>query len=110
MVKVFYPTRILTSTTGRELIDFVEECLQVREHTILVNMQDAPLMDSSGLGALATSARMTHQAGGTFAVCSVQGQARMLLELSNITSMFKVYPSPQEFADSLKKQPKNVPA
>lgn len=54
-------------------------------------------MDSRGLGALLIAHNRVEKIGGNFGICSFNGQARMLLEPTQMEKVFYLYDNPAEF-------------
>jgi anti-anti-sigma factor len=95
-MKVFYPTRILSSANAPDLISWIQENLEAGTDQLLVNFQNVLFMDSTGLATLVTALRMVEQAGGRLALCSLSGQARMLFEIASMEKLFEIYGNPSE--------------
>lgn len=96
-VKVFYPNRILSSTTARELLDDITASLENGAEIVLINLQNVSFMDSNGLGTLALACQKVRKAKKRFVICSAYGQAKMILEMSGMEKVFEHYIDQQEF-------------
>jgi anti-anti-sigma factor len=96
-VKVFYPNRILSSTTARELLDDITTSLENGAEIVLINLQNVSFMDSNGLGTLALACQKVRKAKKRFVICSAYGQAKMILEMSGMEKVFEHYIDQQEF-------------
>lgn len=96
-VNVFQPTRILTSINAVDVQEWARECLEIQERTLLIDLRNVSFMDSSGLGALLSIQKMVQDRGGDLALCCVQGQARMLLEMTTTSHLFSIYDNQSEF-------------
>jgi len=100
-IQVFQPTRILSSSATGDLLDSVDDCLKAGTTNVLINLQNVLFMDSSGLGALVIAFKRVKAVNGHFALCSVNGQARMLLEQSGMGEVFEIYASLEAFSNAI---------
>jgi anti-anti-sigma factor len=100
-VKVFEPDRVLSSVDGARLIDWVSDTLASGVQVLLVDLRKTSFMDSSGLGALVVAMKRVRENNGKFALCSVGGQARMLLELASMEKVFDIYTDRTDFNNTL---------
>jgi len=98
-IQIFQPTRILSASATGDLLDSIDDCLEAGKTNILIDLQNVLFMDSSGLGALVIALKRVKAVNGRFALCCVNGQARMLLEQSGMEGVFEVYASSAEFSD-----------
>jgi anti-anti-sigma factor len=96
-VQVFQPTRILSSSTTGDLLDGITRSLEAGNRTILINLKNVLFMDSSGLAALVIVLKRIKVVDGRFALCEVNGQARMLLEQTEMTQVFEIYETADDF-------------
>ena len=53
-------------------------------------------VDSSGLGALISGMKATRIAGGDLRIAQVGDQARLILELTTLDKVMKIYPTVEE--------------
>ncbi|MBW4521868.1 MAG: STAS domain-containing protein [Scytolyngbya sp. HA4215-MV1] len=104
-VKVFYPNRILSSTTTRELLDDISMSLESGIEIVLIDLQNVSFMDSNGLGTLALACQKVRKAGKRFVICSAYGQAKMILEMSGMERIFENYVDRTEFNRVVLHQP-----
>ncbi|OLP18342.1 hypothetical protein BST81_11140 [Leptolyngbya sp. 'hensonii'] len=90
-IQIFQPSRMLTSVNGTELLDGIDLALEEGYQHFLIDMQDAMFMDSSGLSFLVTAYKRVRSAGGTLSLCSLKGQAAMLVEITRMDKMLDIY-------------------
>jgi anti-anti-sigma factor len=83
--------RTLSAGSSPELLYWVNSILELGAKVLLVDFRDVLFMDSSGLGALVIARNRVQKMGGQLMLCSLNGQARMLFELSGMDQAFKVY-------------------
>jgi anti-sigma B factor antagonist len=96
-IRVFRPVGILDSINGAELRQTVIDAIQSGDRTILINCEAITFMDSSGLGTIVLLLKKVREIGGQFAICSINEQVNMLLELTNTNSVLNVYSNQAEF-------------
>ena len=77
----------------REISDLVESGVK----TVLVDCQDLKLMDSSGLSSLIMALKLLRERGGRLALCSMNAQLTMVLELTGMDDVFEVFANQDEF-------------
>lgn len=100
-VNIFQPTRILTSTNAVDVQEWAKECLEKGERKLLIDFRNVFFIDSSGLGALLSIHKMTKAYGGELALCCIQGQARMLFDMTSTSHLFSIYKDQSDFEHQL---------
>lgn len=96
-VKVFRPTGVLNSTNGMDLREDLNQAIAAGARIILIDCQDLNFMDSSGLGVLVMMLKKVREAKGTFALCNLNKQVQMVLELTNMDNVFQIFPNREAF-------------
>jgi anti-sigma B factor antagonist len=99
--KVFQPTRILSAANSGTIIDWIDYNLESGTLHLLIDLANVSFMDSSGVGGLVIALKRVQAAGGTLALCSLNGQARMLFELAAMDQMFTIYANSQDYKMAL---------
>lgn len=79
-----------------ELVTLIKEA---GVKNIIVDMSQTRYCDSSGLSALLTGNRLSHEADGTFVVSSLQPSVEKLMQISQLTSVFDIVPTNDEAID-----------
>ncbi|NJL21608.1 MAG: STAS domain-containing protein [Leptolyngbyaceae cyanobacterium SM1_3_5] len=100
---VYQSGRILSSTEGVQVIAWTKNAIEQDIRYLLLDLSGTSFMDSSGLGAIVVASKRARERNIKFALCSLSGQARMLLELSNMETQFEIFPSRQAFDQHLLK-------
>lgn len=94
---VFKPTQTLSSISGRELLEQIEQSLEAGSKVILVDLAEVLFMDSTGLGYLVSALKRVRAKSGQLYLCSLRGQAAMLFDLTNMHHAFQVFSSREDF-------------
>jgi anti-sigma B factor antagonist len=62
---------------------------------VLVDLSAATFLDSSGIGALIGCLRQADRCGKTFHVANAHGRVREVLDLTNVTTLLTIGPTPR---------------
>lgn len=89
-VSLYKPDRMLSSSSASEVTFWVRQKIDEGVQHLLVDLRNVMFMDSSGLGCLVAARRMALETGATFALCSLNGQAKMLFELAGVEDLFLI--------------------
>jgi anti-anti-sigma factor len=100
MVKIIQPVGILDSINGNNLRREVIDAVEAGTKTILIDCQAIELVDSSGLGVLVMSLKKVRDVGGRLVLCSINDQLRMLLELTDMDSVFEIFANQEAFSST----------
>lgn len=100
--RIYEPaSRILSSVSIRDFQICIDDAAKADVEVVLIDLQNVMFMDSQGLGALMSARHRAETAGVEMALCSLSGQARMLLEMSGIDQIFKIYSDRNAFKDTV---------
>ncbi len=97
IVKILHPAGILDGIRGNELRREVNDILNIGANIVLIDLKDVKFIDSSGLGALVSAMKMVRTAGSQLFVCSINGQVKMLFELTKMDRIFENFADQDEF-------------
>jgi len=93
---------IVTVTAGRldaniapELKQVVGEVIDNGTHRIMLDLQSVQFMDSSGLGAVISSFKLTGQKG-EFVICNMNEAVKEIFTLTHMDRLFEIYPNVDE--------------
>ncbi|MBD2200070.1 MULTISPECIES: STAS domain-containing protein [Calothrix] len=100
-VKVIQPAGIFNGKQGRETYEQMSKLMAAGAKTFLLDFQAVTFMDSSGFGTLLSMLKTVQQEQGRLVLCSINEQIRMILELSNTTTIFEVLPDQAAFMEQL---------
>jgi anti-sigma B factor antagonist len=100
-VQVIQMSGILDGVKGSQLRRMVEAALQSGHQVLLLDCAAVEFMDSSGLGALVMALKQTRASGGRLALCQINDQIKMLLELTDMESVFEIFADRRAFEQAM---------
>ncbi len=100
-VQIIQVSGILDGMNGGQLRRTIDEMLKAGTRVILIDCTAVEFMDSSGLGALVMALKQTKLLGGQLSLCGINDQVKMLLDLTNMSKVFKIFPSCEAFKQSV---------
>ncbi|MBW4683305.1 MAG: STAS domain-containing protein [Microcoleus vaginatus WJT46-NPBG5] len=103
VVKVVQPSGILDGPKGNQLRREISDVVESKPDIVLIDLQDVPFMDSSGLGALLSAMKMVRTVGGKLFVCSINPQVKMLFELTKMDRVLESFADKDEFNKAILK-------
>ncbi|MBE9030491.1 STAS domain-containing protein [filamentous cyanobacterium LEGE 11480] len=95
-VIVLTPTGRLDITTAWQFRLKLQECIAKQSRHIVVNLGQVNFIDSSGLTSLVAGMRDADKARGSFRICNVHPEARLVFEVTMMDSVFEIYDSEEE--------------
>ena len=95
-IKVYQPSGILDGTQSQKFRQGVQKLIETKPRVVVIDFKDVTFMDSSGLGALVLSLKTVRAAGCKLLLCSLNEQIMMLLELTDMHKVFKIFDSREE--------------
>jgi anti-sigma B factor antagonist len=100
-LSIFEPERILSSAEGKKMVEWASAALSSGKKILLIDLYKTSFMDSSGLGSLVVVLKRVREHEGRLAICSLSGQASMLLEITELEKVFDIYATRSEFETSI---------
>jgi anti-sigma B factor antagonist len=97
LVKIFQPSGILDGIRGHELCREINETINLGIDIVLIDLNSVQFIDSSGLGTLVSALKIVRNAGSQLFLCSVNGQIKMLFELTKMDKVFEKFADQDEF-------------
>lgn len=89
------------STHGPNLVSTIDELVARGRNHIVVDLSDATLMDSTGIGVLIGQAQRLREMGGDIRLAGVRKKLRNLFVMTRLLGdVFVLYDSVDEAADS----------
>lgn len=93
-------SRVLSASIAPDLLYWISDVLDAGGQYICLDFEEISFMDSSGLGALVIANNRVQKIGGRLALCHLGGQARMLIEIAGMETLFETYPTVKEFQET----------
>lgn len=93
---VFTPTGRLDITTAWQFRMKLQECIAKQSNHIIVNLGEVNFIDSSGLTSLVAGMRDADKAHGSFKLCNVHPEAKLVFEVTMMDSVFEIFESEQD--------------
>lgn len=103
VVQIIEPEGILDGTKAADFQKQIDQSINSRVHTILIDFSNVTFMDSSGLGALVKAFKSLKAAEVEFFLCSINEQIKMLFELTSMDSYFNILENREEFNQHISK-------
>ena len=91
----------LDATTNVKVRSELQKILQNEQPKLIIDLQDVPFIDSSGLAALVSGLRSAREKGGNIALSGVQPQAQTVFRLTMLDRVFSISPTYDEARQSL---------
>lgn len=104
-VIVMTPTGRLDITTAWQFRLKLQECISSISPHIVINLGQVNFIDSSGLTSLVAGMRDADKNQGSFRLCNVHPEAKLVFEVTMMDSVFAIYDTEE---DALNGLPKNV--
>ncbi|MFN8368372.1 MAG: STAS domain-containing protein [Candidatus Kapaibacterium sp.] len=93
-------TNVLGGADAVEFSTLVRELGEKGVTTLVIDMSNVQIMNSSGLGMLVASLSTMRKFGGTVKFAAVPEKVQTLLTMTHLNSVFQMYPTTQEALDS----------
>ena len=91
----------LDATTSPEVRAVLQKLLETDQPKIIVDLQEVPFIDSSGLVSLVSGLRLAREKNGTIALSGIQLQAQTVFRLTMLDRIFPIHPSYNDAKQSL---------
>ena len=95
-VAVVIPEGRLDLASASEFKQALNDAVNASDRILVVDLSKVPFVDSSGLGALIGGMKATRLAGGDLRIAQVGEQARLILELTTLDKVMKLYSTVEE--------------
>jgi anti-sigma B factor antagonist len=104
-VIVLTPNGRLDITTAWQFRLKLQECISKLSHHVVVNLNQVNFIDSSGLTSLVAGMRDADKVKGSFRICSVHPEAKLVFEVTMMDTVFEIFETEDE---ALQGVPRNV--
>jgi anti-anti-sigma factor len=91
-----------TYKEAEEFRIFVQNDIEAGWQKIIIDMKTCEFMDSSFLGVLINSLKQLEKLNGTLILASVHDDAQVILDITRISDLFKIYPDKEEAVKSFR--------
>lgn len=105
-VIVLAPTGRLDITTAWQFRLKLQECISKVSPHIVVNLSQVNFIDSSGLTSLVAGMRDADKVQGSFRICSVHPEAKLVFEVTMMDSVFEIFNTEEEALEGV---PRGIP-
>jgi anti-sigma B factor antagonist len=95
-VIVLTPTGRLDITTAWQFRLKLQECISKVSPYIVVNLGQVNFIDSSGLTSLVAGMRDADKVKGSFRICNVHPEAKLVFEVTMMDSVFEIFDTQEE--------------
>ncbi|MGA7935704.1 MAG: STAS domain-containing protein [Kovacikia sp.] len=101
VIKVIEPVGILDSIKAGQIRQEISDSVKEGGRTVLIDLGEITFIDSSGLAGLAMAMKSLRMVEGRLCFCSIGEQPRMLFELTGMETVFEIFPSRNEFEQTV---------
>lgn len=95
-VTVFTPEGRLDITTAWQFRLKLQNAITQDTPNVIVDLAKITFIDSSGLTSLVAGMRDTDKVGGSFRLCNVHTEARLVFEVTMMDTVFEIYDTEAE--------------
>ncbi|MDJ0618907.1 MAG: STAS domain-containing protein [Calothrix sp. MO_192.B10] len=93
---VLTPAGRLDITTAWQFRLKLQECISKITPNLVVNLSQVNFIDSSGLTSLVAGMRDADKAKGSFRICNVHPEAKLVFEVTMMDSVFAIFETEEE--------------
>ncbi|MBD0334877.1 MAG: STAS domain-containing protein [Cyanobacteria bacterium Co-bin13] len=95
-VIILTPTGRLDITTAWQFRLKLQECISRISPHVVVNLSQVNFIDSSGLTSLVAGMRDADKVKGSFRICNVHPDAKLVFEVTMMDSVFEIFDTEAE--------------
>ena len=95
-VAILAPTGRLDITTAWQFRLKLQECISSVTPHLVINLSQVNFIDSSGLTSLVAGMRDADKEKGSFRLCNVHPEAKLVFEVTMMDSVFEIYDTEEE--------------
>ncbi|MBP5975925.1 STAS domain-containing protein [Brasilonema sp. CT11] len=99
-VTVLTPTGRLDITTAWQFRLKLQECISKVSRHLVVNLGQINFIDSSGLTSLVAGMRDADKVKGSFRICNVHPEAKLVFEVTMMDTVFEIFETEKEALES----------
>jgi len=91
----------LDATASKRVKQVLHQLVENNQLKIVIDLQQVPFIDSSGLVALVSGLRLAREQNGNIVLCGVQTQAQMVFRLTMLDRIFSMHPTLEDASQAL---------
>jgi anti-sigma B factor antagonist len=95
-VMVLTPAGRLDITTAWQFRLKLQECISKHSPHVVVNLGQVNFIDSSGLTSLVAGMRDADKVKGSFRICNVHPEAKLVFEVTMMDTVFEIFDTEEE--------------
>lgn len=95
-ITILRPDGRLDITTAWQFRLKLQDCMQKAGPHLVVNLSKVNFIDSSGLTSLVAGMRDADKVNGSFRLCSVHPEAKLVFEVTMMDSVFDIFETEEE--------------
>jgi anti-sigma B factor antagonist len=92
----------LDANTSPEVKANLKKLIEEGHLKIIIDLQNVPFIDSSGLASLVSALRLAREQGGIVVLSGIQTQAHIVFRLTMLDRVFSIYPTPEDAQQNLR--------
>ncbi|MEB3229615.1 MAG: STAS domain-containing protein, partial [Leptolyngbyaceae bacterium] len=96
IITILRPEGRLDITTAWQFRLKLQDCMSNNGPHVIVNLEDINFIDSSGLTSLVAGMRDADKVHGSFRICSVHPEAKLVFEGTMMDSVFEIFESEED--------------
>lgn len=104
-VVLFKPQGSIDLQGGMALSEHMAEIAPQPDQLWVIDLAEVDFMDSSGLVPLVKTLTTARQTGCRLVLCNVKAPVRLILELTQLDSVFEIFNTYEDMLDSVNNQP-----
>ncbi|MBE9058449.1 STAS domain-containing protein [Sphaerospermopsis sp. LEGE 08334] len=91
----------LDITTAWQFRLKLQECISKLSRHVVVNLEQVNFIDSSGLTSLVAGMRDADKAKGSFCICNIHPEAKLVFEVTMMDTVFEIFETEAEALERL---------
>jgi len=95
-IVVLAPAGRLDITTAWQFRLKLQECISKHSPHVVVNLGEVNFIDSSGLTSLVAGMRDADKVKGSFRICNVHTEAKLVFEVTMMDTVFEIFDTEEE--------------
>jgi anti-sigma B factor antagonist len=100
-VIVLKPTDRLDITSAWQFRLKLQECISKFSRHVVVNLGQVDFIDSSGLTSLVAGMRDADKVKGSFRICNVHPDAKLVFEVTMMDTIFEIFETEEEALETI---------